>query len=554
MERTHDTDLRPGDPVGEYHVVRKIGQGGMGTVYEGVHPVIGKRVAIKCLRGDVARDAGVIRRFVDEASAVNRIGNRHIVDIFGFGTLPDGRQYCVMELLHGHTLDAVIVERGALPFAEIMEIVAQVCKALTATHDAGIVHRDLKPANVFLCQDDDGPPFVRLLDFGIAKLQRGPSAGPGLTGTGVILGTPEYLSPERCRVDAVVDHRADLYALGVMLFEMLAGRPPFADPNAVVVAAKHLQEAPPPVSSFAPFRTVPPSLDRFVARTLAKEPAARPATARVFLEELRAAGLPITSERVLDLGRSNVFETSEVPFAALAAAGPSGAPAAGAARATGVAGPVPYRDTGALSVSTALEEIRPRRTWLLAGAAAIVGAGALTAIALRMASSPSASPSEGIAPPAVTARADRAATELETAAAATTPNTAPAPAAAPAAAITPAMHTESATAAGTAAGTDTGASPVGATGTDTGAPPVKTAGTDTAPAPAVAAAATDTASGTATDRTKKDRHPHAKRATTHRPVGARPTPAPRPGTAAPSSPKTASPGLKTPKWLGGSGG
>ncbi len=263
-------DLIEGSPVGEYEVQAQIGEGAMGTVYSAIHPLIGKIVAIKVLKPELCANQASIDRFVQEAHSVNRIGHPNIVDVFSLGELPDGRAYFVMEFLKGEDLKARLA-RGPVTVADACDILDGVARALDAAHSKDIVHRDLKPDNVYLHQVEGGPKMVKLLDFGIAKLMRA-QMKMEKTQTGSMLGTPRYISPEQARgID--VDHRADIYSLGVIAYEMLAGRPPFQGETAMDLVVKHLSDQPPQLSQFA---RVPKLLEQCVMRMLEKDPADRP--------------------------------------------------------------------------------------------------------------------------------------------------------------------------------------------------------------------------------------------------------------------------------------
>jgi serine/threonine-protein kinase len=273
------TLLPAGARVGEYQVVRQLGRGAFGAVYHATHVVIGKQVALKVLGSQFSDDAGMAARFVDEARAVNRIAHPNIVDIFGFGVLADGRKYCVMELLTGETLGACLQRRGHLSLSEATEILTQVASALDAAHKSGIVHRDLKPDNIFLCRatesTDEAPSAikVKLLDFGIAQIA---DAVHMRTGSNMMLGTPGYMSPEQCQ-GARLDYRSDIYALGVVSFELLTGTLPFQGTNAFQVTSKHLTLPAPAPSERLPGLSA--QVDSAVLRMLSKSPAERPDTA-----------------------------------------------------------------------------------------------------------------------------------------------------------------------------------------------------------------------------------------------------------------------------------
>jgi serine/threonine-protein kinase len=280
-------DLAAGDTIGEYQIVEPLGEGGMGAVYGAVHTVIGKRAAIKLLRRELCHNPEVVARFVQEARAVNQIGHAGIVDIFGFGALPDGRNYYAMEWLRGESLGTRL-ERGRLGRADACAILDQIIAALEAAHGQGIIHRDLKPDNVFLVE---GPQLrTKLLDFGIAKLTGVADRRIERTRTGSLVGTPQYIAPEQAR-GAAIDARADLYALGILSFEMFTGRLPFEADNAADLIAKHLTEVPPRARTIAP--ELPAELDEILAAMLSKDAAGRPPLARIRAVFARAGRAPI---------------------------------------------------------------------------------------------------------------------------------------------------------------------------------------------------------------------------------------------------------------------
>jgi serine/threonine-protein kinase len=281
-------DLPAGTIVGEYRIERKLKQGGMGTVYAAVHQLINKRAAVKVLKHELCENGEALHRFVQEARAVNQINHPNIVDVFGFGVTEDRRSYLAMELLVGETLGERMA-RGAMPRAEVCEILTEITYALEAAHACGVVHRDLKPENVFLVAGCSGP-MVKLLDFGIAKLTGGGGLqGPiDVTQPGTVIGTPKYIAPEQAR-GLVVDGSADIYALGVIAFELLAGRAPFVANDPVELIAKHITLRPCAPSELAP--QLPAVADELVAGMLDKRPASRPALARIreLLGELERA-------------------------------------------------------------------------------------------------------------------------------------------------------------------------------------------------------------------------------------------------------------------------
>jgi eukaryotic-like serine/threonine-protein kinase len=266
-----------GRSLGNYNVVSKIGEGGMGVVYLARHLTLGRPVAIKVLHPALSSNQDMVTRFFNEARAATAVRNPGIVEVFDFGTLEDGSAYIVMELLEGENLGARI-RRGRLGVAATMTIVRAIARALQAAHEQGIVHRDLKPDNVFLVPDPELPSGerIKLLDFGIAKLA--PTAGEvSQTRTGMVMGTPTYMAPEQCRGAGTVDHRADLYALGCVAYQMMCGQPPFVSEGAGDLIARHLYFPPQPLRSLSP--EIPADVDDLVLWLLQKDPAARPATA-----------------------------------------------------------------------------------------------------------------------------------------------------------------------------------------------------------------------------------------------------------------------------------
>jgi len=233
--------------LGRYLVTRKIGQGGMGAVYEATHTLIGKRVAVKVLLDKYARKEQVVARLEQEARLASSIGHEHIIDITDFGHTDDGRTFVVMEFLEGESLGELLNREGPLPETRIVHIARQVASALGAAHAKGIVHRDVKPDNVFLVRRKD-QDFVKVVDFGISKSMRSSDLGeedsPRLTQTGMVLGTPLYMSPEQARGDEELDARIDIYALGVIMFELATGHVPFTGPNYLAIISQVLNDPP----------------------------------------------------------------------------------------------------------------------------------------------------------------------------------------------------------------------------------------------------------------------------------------------------------------------
>jgi serine/threonine protein kinase len=278
---------------GRYRIERMLGEGGMGVVYRATHAVIGKPLAIKVLRAEVSKDADVVARFKQEAQSATAIGNEHIIDITDFGALPDRSTYFVMEFLDGVSLTAALEQSRPIAAARTIDIGKQLCEALGAAHERGIVHRDLKPDNIYLIKRHGSTDFVKVLDFGIAKVG---GATSKLTKAGQVFGTPHYMSPEQA-AGSSVDHRTDIYALGVILYEMASGRVPFDADNLMGILTKHLYENPIPVRELPPPTDVSPGLEAIIMKCLAKQPGERFADAAALRAALRAVPSADWTER-----------------------------------------------------------------------------------------------------------------------------------------------------------------------------------------------------------------------------------------------------------------
>ena len=273
---------------GRYLVTRKVGQGGMGAVYEATHTLIGKRVAVKVLLEKYARREAIMQRLEQEARLASSCQNEHIIDITDFGTTEDGRTFVVMEFLEGESLAECLARETQLPEQRILQIVSQAASALVAAHAKGIVHRDIKPENLFLLRRKD-LDFVKVVDFGISKSLRASDEAeeqPRLTQTGMVLGTPLYMSPEQARGDDELDARVDIYALGVIMYEAATGRVPFIGNNYLSVISQVLNEDALPPRQIRP--ELSEELEAIVLRAMAKDRGDRYASAKDLLGDVTA--------------------------------------------------------------------------------------------------------------------------------------------------------------------------------------------------------------------------------------------------------------------------
>ncbi|WP_437723675.1 serine/threonine-protein kinase [Sorangium sp. So ce861] len=274
-----------GHVIGDkYGVTAIIGEGGMGAVYEAEHLQIGRLVAVKVMHPRETQQREAISRLEHEARVAGRIGHPNICEVYDMGWLPDGSPYLVMERLHGETLAQRIERRGVVSPSELVDIMLQVLSALVTAHERGIVHRDLKPENIFLSERAGMLPVAKLLDFGISQAS-GMDGAMDLTRTGMVMGTPYYMAPEQARGDVELDHRLDLWAVGVILYEALTGQRPFVARNYNALLVQILTLWHRPVTELDP--TIPPGLSRLVDRALAKERDERFQSAREFQEALR---------------------------------------------------------------------------------------------------------------------------------------------------------------------------------------------------------------------------------------------------------------------------
>jgi eukaryotic-like serine/threonine-protein kinase len=291
--------LAPGALAGEYLLKAVLASGGHGAVYEAEHRILGRRAAVKVLHPHLTDQGEMLQRFVREARVVNRIRHPNIVDVYDFGMLADGSPYYVMELLPGRTLSQMLQERGRLSPERALAFLEPVCAALEAAHRAGVVHRDLKASNVAVVSESE-PPVVKLLDFGIAKLIHPEPGQEGLTMAGQRLGTSQAMAPEQFR-GGVISPTTDIYALGVLLYQMLVGHYPFQSEDRLEVERMHLEAPPPRPSSSAP---VSPAVDAVVLRCLEKEADRRYPDVATFRAALREAVSPTPMEQVTAADRS----------------------------------------------------------------------------------------------------------------------------------------------------------------------------------------------------------------------------------------------------------
>jgi serine/threonine-protein kinase len=287
LETTEDS-LIGSTLAGKYRIEERLNEGGMGTVYRGTHVLMEKTVAIKVLRPSLAADEKIVARFSREARAASRISHPNALSVTDFGEDENGIVFLVMEFLSGRTLKQVIRDEGPLPLARVVEIVRQVGDALNAAHAQGVVHRDLKSDNIMLVDTTMAGDHAKVLDFGIAKINEPDgNRDSELTAPNLVIGTPQYMSPEQCSQNSEIDARSDIYSLGVILYEMLVGHVPFTADSPTMVMMKHLQE---PVPSVLEERSdLPASIGRVIARAMAKLPENRYQTVAELIEDLTIA-------------------------------------------------------------------------------------------------------------------------------------------------------------------------------------------------------------------------------------------------------------------------
>ena len=408
--------LQAGHPFGNYRGVRLLGEGGFGEVYLVENPLIQRRAAVKVLHATLAQDSELVRRFLNEARAASAIQHRNIIEVFDAGVTSQGAPYILMEFLEGVSLQKRLTDKGRLALPQALEIARQAGSALAAAHAAGIVHRDLKPENLFLVPEPAaaGGERVKILDFGIAKISHSSdSAGTLRTQSGLIMGSPSYMSPEQCKDSADVDLRSDIYSFATIVYKMLAGRTPYVAASGTETLLMHLSATPPPLREWVP--DVPAHVEAAVMRGLARSRADRFDSMASFIGALRgeasAGAAPLSRPSpsaefpavVEGPGaRAEVTRTSTEVLPATGEARSAGGGPMAATRRLPVAGEAPRaerphggqasttfsRATGELSVPANgdghLTVTRGRRWPLL-----VLGAGALSGLALFLLVRPS---------------------------------------------------------------------------------------------------------------------------------------------------------------------
>jgi serine/threonine-protein kinase len=272
---------------GRYLIKGILGEGGMGTVYDAEHLGLSRQVAIKVLSPSQAKKRVAVKRFQQEARAAGAIGHPNICEVYDLGQLDDASPYLVMERLAGQTLAERIQKEGGLPFPDVIEIMTQVLSGLQAAHEKGIIHRDIKPENIFLARRIGAPPIIKLLDFGVSKMMPEFQTGEDqldLTRTGMVMGTPYYMSPEQARGERNLDGRVDVYACGVVMYEAIAGKRPFLAPNYNALLLAIINTTPRSLREVRP--NTPPELELIITHAMAKNRVDRYASAKHFLRDI----------------------------------------------------------------------------------------------------------------------------------------------------------------------------------------------------------------------------------------------------------------------------
>lgn len=364
--------------AGRYAIERRLGQGGMGAVYLATQALVERKVVVKVMRSDTDADEVVRGRFLREARAASRVTHPNVITIYDFGYTDEGMAYLVMELVDGPSLADIMEADERLPWRRAASVVAQAARALEAAHRAGIVHRDIKPGNVMLTTNDDGTELVKVLDFGVARVQD--SGDARLTRTGAVMGTPAYMAPEQV-AGREVGPQADIYALAAMLFDLVTGQLPFDGKNVTDVLLKHLSAQPPTMRSVATDIDVPEALEALVARCMAKAPGDRPQSAGAVAAELeriasgQGAQPPAATPTVNALALEVTGEAPSSPSGGVDVVAPAAIPVETA---------VPTVDPVAVaSVTKDAPTKRATRRWWALGLWFVVAAAAVVALLLR---------------------------------------------------------------------------------------------------------------------------------------------------------------------------
>jgi serine/threonine protein kinase len=389
-----------------YDVIESLGKGGMGVVYKARQRIIDRWVALKVLRRELVQDESSVKRFLVEAKAVASLRSPHTITLYDFGISREGLLYFTMELLEGRALTKIIRTEAPLDPERAVGLVLQVCDSLKEAHGKGILHRDLKPDNIYVLPGEGGKEHVKVLDFGIAKMLNEGKEG-SITATGMICGTPMYLSPEQA-TGLSLDGRSDMYSLGIILYEMLAGSPPFEDATPMGILLKQVNQEPAPVSVRNPNVQVPLAIDRFIMRVLSKRPEDRPDTIDAFARQLRSA-LDSTRTDFRQVRISSVGETAEgvvVPLPDKPKPGRGQAAGEPDEKTTSVPGRRQMADSGATPpVQKAGKAGKRLLLWLAAASAVLVGC--VVILLLITSNTPQATaPAGSLSTPQATAPAD----------------------------------------------------------------------------------------------------------------------------------------------------
>ncbi len=295
--------------AGKYEILDVLGDGGMGVVYKAHDSLMDRAVAIKILHAQLVSDSMSVKRFQQESKAASRLRHPHVITTFDFGISPTGQPYIVMDFLDGEPLSEVIKRDGNVAVERGIRILSQTCDALDHAHKQGVIHRDLKPSNIVLCKFDGQSDFVRVVDFGVAKLIGGNQEGQRLTQAGEVCGSPVYMSPEQC-VGADLDRRSDIYSMGIVIYETLTGRLPIVGKTMVDTMTKHISEIPPRFNAVRPDLYIPERLESVVFKALAKDPANRHQSMEELMTDLKCAiPRPGRSEILRTLPSPDSYET-----------------------------------------------------------------------------------------------------------------------------------------------------------------------------------------------------------------------------------------------------